>query len=557
MAIAHSAPTIKRWSAFEPLRERTFRLIWTASILSNFGQLIQGVGAAWEMTRLTSSPGMVALVQTALMLPLMLVAVPAGAMADMFDRRRIAMVGLTFATLCAATLATIAFFQLTTPWVLLGFSSLIGVGVALYGPAWQASVSEQVKPEQLPAAVGLAAVSYNIARSFGPAVGGLIVLAAGATAAFVVNALFYLPLLLAFIAWRRVHVPARLPPERIDRAIISGARYAIHSPPIRIVLIRAFLFGLTGASIAALTPLVARNLLGGDASTYGLLLGANGVGAVIGALIVSPVRNRFKAEHAVSLCAIVGSLTVLLIGLSHSVVLTAAVMAMAGTAYMLHIALLNVGVQLSAPRWVTARAIALFQGSLTGGVALGAVLWGQAAAGWGVSHALIVSGIALAVTPFIGLVFPMPPVSTTDVEMVEQTNEPEVALAITARSGPIVIEIDYRVDPPTARDFYGVMLKMQRTRMRNGAFDWSLSRDIADPALWTERFHCPTWADYLRMRSRFTHSDRELQNQANGFHTADNIGPRVRRRLERPFGSVRWSAETPDPRRDPINIYTP
>jgi MFS family permease len=559
MAIAHGAPITptKRWSAFEPLRERTFRLIWSASILSNFGQLIQGVGAAWEMTRLTSSPSMVALVQTALMLPLMVVAVPAGAMADMFDRRRIAMVGLTFATLCAATLTTLAFFDLTTPWVLLGFTSLIGVGVALYGPAWQASVSEQVNPEQLPAAVGLAAVSYNIARSFGPAVGGLIVLAAGATAAFAVNALFYLPLLLAFMAWRRVHIPARLPPERIDRAIISGARYAIHSPPIRIVLIRAFLFGLAGASIAALTPLVARNLLKGDASTYGLLLGANGVGAVIGALIVSPVRNRFKAEQAVSLCAIVGSMMILLIALSHNVVLSGVVMAVAGMAFMLNIALLNVGVQLSAPRWVTARAIALFQASLTGGIALGALLWGHAAADWGVSNALIVSGIALAVTPFIGLALPMPPVSTTDVEMVEQSNEPEVALAITSRSGPIIIEIDYRVDPTAARDFYDIMLKMQRTRMRNGAFDWSLSRDIADPALWTERFHCPTWADYLRLRARFTQSDRELQHQADAFHSADNHGPRVRRRLERPFGSVRWRAETPDPRGDPINVYTP
>lgn len=206
MAIAQGAVTTTRWNAFEPLRERTFRLIWSASILSNFGQLIQGVGAAWEMTRLTSSASMVALVQTAIMLPLMLIAVPAGAMADMFDRRRIALVGLTFATICAATLSTIALLNLTTPWVLLCFSSLIGVGVALYSPAWQASVSEQVKPAQLPAAVGLAAVSYNIARSFGPAVGGVIVLAAGATAAFAVNALLYLPLLAAFFAW----IPRRL-----------------------------------------------------------------------------------------------------------------------------------------------------------------------------------------------------------------------------------------------------------------------------------------------------------------------------------------------------------
>lgn len=556
MALAEEAAPPKRWTAFEPLRERTFRRIWSASVLSNFGQLIQGVGAAWEMTRLTSSPSMVALVQTALMLPLMLVAVPAGAIADMFDRRKIALTGLTFATISALTLTTLAMLNLTSPWVLLCFSSLIGVGVALYGPAWQASVSEQVKVEQLPAAVGLASVSYNIARSFGPAIGGLIVLAAGATAAFAVNALMYLPLIVAFFLWRREHVPARLPPERLHRAIISGARYALHSPPIRIVLIRALALGLAAASISALTPLVARNLLSGNASTFGLLLGASGVGAVVGALVVSEVRNRLKAEHAVRLCAIVASLMIVIIALSKSVLVTAIALAVAGAAYMLNIALLNVGVQLSAPRWVTARAIAWFQASLTGGIAIGAWVWGVVASDWGVSTALIVSGITLLLSPLIGLVLPMPPVSTTDVEMVEIANEPEVALALTARSGPIVIEIDYRVAPDAARQFYDVMLKMQRTRLGNGAFDWSLSRDIADPALWTERYHCPTWADYLRLRSRFTHADRELQAMADAFHIA-GPGHRVRRRLERPFGSVRWRAETPDPNRDPISIYTP
>jgi hypothetical protein len=399
-------------------------------------------------------------------------------------------------------------------------------------------------------------VSYNIARSFGPAVGGLIVLAAGATAAFAVNALMYLPLIVAFFLWRREHVPARLPPERLHRAIISGARYAIHSPPIRIVLIRAFTLGLAAASISALTPLVARNLLAGNASTFGLLLGANGVGAVLGALVVSEVRNRMKPENAVRLCAVVASLMIGVVALSSNIVLTAGALAIIGAAYMLNIALLNVGVQLSAPRWVTARAIAWFQASLTGGIAIGAWVWGMAASDWGVSNALIASGITLLLTPLIGLALPMPPVSTADVEMVEIANEPEVGLALTARSGPIVIEIDYRVNPDTARQFYDVMLKMQRTRLRNGAFDWSLSRDIADPELWTERYHCPTWADYLRLRSRFTHADRELQAMADAFHIAGS-GARVRRRLERPFGSVRWRAETPDPSRDPISIYTP
>jgi len=544
------------WAALAPLQERTFLLIWSASLLSNFGQLIQGVGAAWEMTRLTSSASMVALVQTALMLPLMLVAVPAGAVADMFDRRRIALLGLMFATLAATTLTVIAALGLTSPWILLTFCFLIGSGVALYSPAWQASVIEQVKPEQLPAAVALSSVSYNIARSFGPAVGGMIVMAAGATATFAVNALFYLPLIAAFWFWQRKHVPPRLPPERMHRAIISGARYAAHSMPIRNVMVRAFATGVTGASTAALMPLIARDLLGGDARIYGLLLGATGIGAVVGALAVGEARERLKAETAARLCAIVAGIAIVAIGLSHSLALSFALLMISGAAYLLLITLLSVGVQLSAPRWVAARSLAWFQAALTGGIAFGAWMWGYATAHWGLSAAIVASGVTLLLTPLIGLLLPMPRVSRDEVELVELAHEPEVALPITARSGPIVVEIDYRVDTAQARRFYEVMLQLQRVRLRNGAFGWSLSRDIADAELWTERYSCPTWADYLRQRSRFTHADRLLQARADGFHTP-GPGSRVRRRLERPFGSVRWQAESPDPSGEAIRLFTP
>jgi MFS family permease len=546
MPDANSAQSPPRGGAFAPLREKTFRAIWLTSVLSNFGQLIQGVGAAWEMTRLTTSPGMVALVQTALMLPLMLFSVPGGAVADTFDKRKIALFGLTIATICAATLTTVSLLGLITPWLLLACTSLIGTGVALYGPAWQSSIREQVRPEQLPAAVALGSVSYNIARSFGPAVGGVIVLALGATAAFAVNAVGYLPLMLAFFLWKRPHVPGRLPPERIHRGVISGFRYAIHSPPIRTVMIRAFIFGMASSAVAALTPLIARELLKGNAGTYGILLGGGGVGAVVGALLVSEARERLKAENAARLCAIVSGIVIVLVALSRSVVLTTVLLALAGVAFMLYISLLNVAVQLSAPRWVTARVIACFQSTLTGGIAIGAWMWGHITADWGLSTALIASGIAIALTTLIGFVLPMPRISQRGVEMIDVTNEPEVALGLTARSGPIVIELDYHVDPAAARRFYTVMLKMQLARLRNGAFDWSISRDIANPELWTERYHCPTWADYLRLRSRVTQSDGELQALADSFHK-EGTEKRVRRRLERPFGSVRWSEETPDP----------
>jgi MFS family permease len=247
-------------SALAPLKEPTFRRIWTASLFSSFGQTILGVGAAWEMTRLApNSPSMVALVQSAMMLPLMLVALPAGAAADMFDRRRIALAGLAFSIVASAALALLTYLGMATPWVLLLFCMLIGGGVAFYSPSWQASIGEQVSEEHLPAAVALGTISFNVARSFGPALGGLIVLAFGAQVAFAITATFYLPLWLAFFAWQRKHIPSRLPPERIHRAIASGGRYARHSPPIRAVMARAFMFGLASASAAALAPLVARD----------------------------------------------------------------------------------------------------------------------------------------------------------------------------------------------------------------------------------------------------------------------------------------------------------
>lgn len=524
--------------------------------MANFGQLILGVGAAWEMTRLGTSDAMVAEVQSALMLPLMLVAVPAGAIADMFDRRKIAMLGLGFAALCGTLLTTLATLGLTSPWLLLVFCSLIGAGVALYAPAWGASIGEQVSLEHLPAAVALGSISYNVARSFGPAVGGLIVLAAGSRAAFATNALGYLPLLAAFFLWRRKHVVPRLPPEGIARAIISGSRYALHSLPVRTTIVRAFAFGLSSATAAALAPLVARDLLKGNASTYGLLLGCTGVGAVAGALNVNRVKARLEAEHAYRWCAVISALMIMVVGLSRNMLLTGAAMAVNGATNILTIALLNVGVQLSVPRWVTARALSWFQAALTAGVGVGAAVWGHVAGAWGLEHAFLASGTYLILTPLLGFVIPIRSASPADLAMVEIANEPQVALAITARSGPIAIEIDYQVDPSKARHFYNVMLRLQRARLRNGAFDWSLSRDIADPAAWTERFHFPTWEDYLRQRSRFTHADRKLQAAADAFNRGDREA-RVRRYLERPFGSVRWRAASPDPHGESIEMYTP
>jgi predicted MFS family arabinose efflux permease len=528
-----------------PLRHSVFRRIWLASLLSNLGILIQGVGAAWAMTQMTPSADKVALVQTALMLPIMLVAMPAGAIADMHDRRIVAMISLAIALSGATALTVLAWLNLVTPNILLAFCFIVGTGMALFGPAWQASVSEQVPAETLPSAVALNGISYNIARSFGPAIGGIIVATAGAVAAFAANALLYLPLLVVLFLWNRVSEPSRLPRERLNRAIVSGVRYITNSPSIRIVLTRTLVMGIIGGSVSALMPLVARDLLHGGAQTYGIMLGAFGMGAVIGALNIAAVRRRLSGEAAVRACAVSMAGAIAAVALSRQPVLTAAALVVAGAVWMMAVALFNIGVQLSAPRWVAGRSLAAFQASIAGGIAIGSWGWGHLTDIAGVQTALLVSAGLMLVSPLLGLWLRMPPIGARNETSKETLADPEVRLSLTGRSGPLVVEIEYRVAQDNARAFHNVMQEVQLSRQRNGAYGWSIARDIADPELWTERYHCPTWLDYLRQRNRATHSERALHQQAMAFH----LGPdpvRVRRMLERPFGSVRWKEETPD-----------
>ena len=497
-----------------PLRHSVFRRIWLASLLSNLGLLIQGVGAAWAMTQMTASADKVALVQTALMLPIMLISMPAGAIADMYDRRIIAVISLSIALTGATALAVLSWFGAVTPEILLAFCFVVGSGNALFGPAWQASVSEQVPIETLPSAVALNGISYNIARSFGPAIGGIIVAAAGAVAAFVANAVLYIPLLVVLLLWRRINEPSRLPPEQLRRAIISGVRYISNSPPVRIVLARTLVTGIAGGSISALMPLVTRDLLHGGAQTYGIMLGAFGMGAVIGALNIGEVRKRLSGETSVRACALIMGAAIAVVAVSHEPVVTAAALVVGGSVWMLAVALFNIGVQLSAPRWVAGRSLAAFQASIAGGIAIGSWGWGHLTDVVGVETALLVSGAAMFLSPLLGLWITMPPVGGRN-EAADSLADPEVKLSLTGRSGPLVVEIEYRVDQDNARAFHGVMQEVQLSRQRNGAYGWTIARDIADPEIWLERYHCPTWLDYLRQRNRSTQSDRALHQRAS------------------------------------------
>ncbi|MET4022064.1 MFS transporter [Bradyrhizobium sp. S3.2.12] len=527
-----------------PLRYPTFRRIWLASLLSNLGILIQGVGAAWAMTEMTSSADKVALVQTALLLPVMFIAVPAGAIADMYNRRIVMLVALSIALCGATALTALDWSGLTTPDLLLVLCFVLGSGMALMGPAWQSSVSEQVPPRTLPAAIALNGISYNIARSFGPAVGGIVVATAGSVAAFTTNVFLYLPLMVALFLWKRVAEPSRLPRERLSRAIVSGVRYIANSPSIKIVVTRSMVTGIVGSAIQALMPLVARDLLYGGAQTYGIMLGAFGLGAVVGALNLGKVRSQMSGEAAVRACTLSMSGAIAAVALSHNPILTAAALVLAGAVWTIVYTLFNIGVQLSAPRWVAGRSLAAWQAAFSGGIAIGSWGWGRLTDAVGVDITLLVSAGLMLLLPLLGRWLRMPAITERG-EDAEMLADPKVRLPLTYRSGPLVVEIEYRVAPENARAFHNVMQDVQLYRQRNGAYGWSIARDIADPDLWTERYHCPTWLDYLRQRNRWTQSERALDEKAMTFH----IGPepvRIRRMLERPFGSVRWKEDVPD-----------
>ncbi len=366
MSESSAAVTKGDHGIFAPLTHATFRSMWISSTASNTGSLIQSVGAAWVMA-VISTADHVALVQTASFLPMALLALPAGAIADIYDRRKVQIVFLMLSLVSVILMAVVSLLGLITPWILLALCFLVGSGGALSAPARGASVGEQVPRELLPQAVGLNNISYNLARSLGPAIGGVIVAAFGATTAFAVNAVSYLPMLESLRRWRRVAEVSRLPPEGLARSISSGLRYIINMQPVRRALLRVFIICFLGAALQSLMPLIARDLLHGDAKTFGLLLGCFGVGAVSGIFVLQVVRKVFGNEKTLCLCCLTLAASLVVLAFSRNLYLNLVVLFAAGMAWMITTTTVSITVQLFVPRWVMGRAIATTTcGDLTG-----------------------------------------------------------------------------------------------------------------------------------------------------------------------------------------------
>lgn len=523
-------------SPLAPLRHPLFRAIWITSLMTNFGGLIQSVGASWIMTSIGTTQT-TALVQASITLPIMLLSLTAGALADTMDRRKIMLAAQSFMLLVSVGLAFMTYQNWLTPWVLLSFTFLIGCGVAFNGPAWQASVGDMVPREDLPSAITLNSMGFNLARSVGPAIGGAIVAFAGAAAAFLINAVSYVGILVVLFRWKPQVPQATLPREGLLAAMEGGVRYAMLSPRIVAVLLRALLFGIGASGLQALMPVIARHEVGGGPLIYGVLLGAFGVGAVGGALGVTPLRLRFKTETLVRFWIAAFAVAALGVALSPYLPLTILSLLLGGAAWVIVLSTFNVTVQLSAPRWVVARALALYQMCAFGGMAAGAWLWGSLAQDYSTSLALMVSAGVLMVCLVLGLKLPLANGESLNLAPLDRWREPDTELHIEQRSGPIIVSIAYTIDDDDVPEFLKLMEERRRIRRRDGAHQWRLMRDLANPNIWVEKYQTATWLDYVRHNQRMTHDDARITSAIRELHRGEER-PVVNRMILRITGSV-------------------
>lgn len=524
-------------SALAPFRFPVFRSIWFASVLSNLGGLIQTVGAAWMMTSIAKSADMVALVQTSVALPIVILSVFAGALADNLDRRKVMLGAQIFMLIVSTALTACAWLGMITPWLLLMFTFLLGCGAAFNGPAWQASVGDMVPRAHLPGAVALNSMGFNIARSVGPAIGGAIVAVAGAAAAFAVNATSYIALIIVLGRWRPLRPPQLLPRETLGIAVAAGIRYVSMSPSIRRVLIRGAVFGMGASSVIALLPLVAKDLLAGGPLTYGLLLGSFGIGAVMGALNSARFRQRLSSEGLSRIACVAFAIGAAVAGVSMYLLLTLVMMLIAGAAWVLALSTFNVSVQLSTPRWVVARALSLYQMTTFAGMAAGSWLWGVISASDGVQPAMIGAALVMLICAALGLRIPLAETTDLNMDPLRKWQAPDTAVPVESRTGPVVITIEYVIREEDVLEFLSAMAERRRIRKRDGAMNWMLLRDLGDSHIWMERFTTPTWLEYIRHNNRMTQDDANILQRLRELHQGPNP-PIVRRMIERQTGAM-------------------
>jgi MFS family permease len=520
MMIAASHALVARLMHGSPLRYPRFRLFYFGSIGSALGYTMQATIAAWLMATLTPSALMVALVQTSSTAPALVFGLFAGTLADIVDRRRIIFATQLMLLIATGTLGIASVFGVITPVPLLLLTFVVGAGFTFYMPAQQASINELVSRNELAPAVALGAVAFNVARAIGPALAGAIAAWLSTGSALIASALTFIVMLAAVrrLKQRRRTLPGI--PETLLSGALAGIRYARHSTAMRALLVHNLSFGLCASAFWALLPVIARDRLGLSAGGFGLLSAGFGIGAVVGALSIPRQLERRSLNTVVTSGAILWVVAMLLVAASGITVIAIIGSFAAGIAWVAVFASLSAGTQSTAPAWVRARALAMNLVSSQASIALGSVLWGAFASLTSTSMALAASASLLVLLQILHRRVRVELGNEADVTPGVQLPDLVIAAEPLPDDGPVLIQIEYRVDPPNRKAFLRAIHAIAPTRRRNGATSWRVFRDLEQDGCYVERYIIASWAEYMRQRSRMTMADRALQDKVTQFHTA-------------------------------------
>ncbi len=490
---------------------------------------MQDTAGTWLMTALTTSPLLIALMQTAASLPVLFLGLPAGATADIFDRRRLLIFWQAWMLASVAILSALTMFGIVSPATLLVLTFLLNIGSAMNNPAWQAIVPELVPRAELPDAIALNSAGFNLARAVGPALGGLAVAAfvspvTGAAVVFLLNSLSFLAVIFVLYGWKRTPLfKSALPSERIFGSMRSGLRYIRHSPPLLAILLRAFLFTGFASAVWALLAVVAQQDLHAGAMEYGVLNGCLGIGAVIGASLLPRVRRMLPAEWMLAGTGLVFAATLASLALTRSVPLIVFWLIAAGCAWTTTTSTLNIAVQISVPDWVQARALGTYQMVFAGGMAGGSALWGLVAERFSNQTALLAAGAGMLIAVPIARRFPLLRGAPPDLSPYRlQSTEPQLMMQPEPEQGPVLIMIEYRIRLTEKGEFTRAMHEARPLRMRDGAIRWGVFQDTAQPERFVETFVMESWLDFLRARERMTADDRLIRDRVRSFHKGED-----------------------------------
>ncbi|MEU4564822.1 MFS transporter [Actinoplanes sp. NPDC023936] len=502
-------------TAWAPLRVTAFRSLWLALLASNIGTWMQTVGAQWLLVEESGSDTLVAVVQTASTLPIVLLALPAGALADTFDRRRLLLAVQVFLTGVGVLLTVLTVTDHMPPELLLTLTFVLGAGQAVTAPTWQSIIPELVPRSQLPQASALGAISMNLARAVGPAIAGLLIARAGTGVVFGMNTLSFAVFALVLFRWRPASTGNGDAPERFAAAVRSGSRYVRHSPVVRRILLRAGLFLIPGSALWALLPLVASRRLGLGSGGYGVLLAAVGAGAVFGALLLPRLRARWSLNRLLLISSVTFTLVLLLLVAVPSEAAVVVVLLPAGVAWVMVLSSVNASMQLFLPNWVRARGLAVYQIVFAGSQAAGALVWGVLSDLWGLGPThVIAAGLMLAGAVTLRW-WPLRDTSGMNRDPAVFWPEPHLSLDPSDRDGPVLITARYAVAPSNADAFVEAMERVRLSRLRTGAVRWGLFRDGAAPGWFVEAYVVPSWGEHVRQHEgRLTGSDQEAEERA-------------------------------------------